>query len=164
MEKLIFALGIPLVGENMSKTLAIRFGSLDILTDATEDVLQAVRDIGPEAAKSIVAYFADPARRRMLEKLLAAGVRPRMNDTGSQAPSGKFAGKTFVFTGTLEKMTRNEAKNLVEAKGGAAAASVTKKTDYVVAGTQAGSKLEQARSLGIPVLTEEQFLDRINDE
>lgn len=165
LDKLIFALGIPLVGENMSKTLATYFRSLDVLGTATAEELQKIRDIGPEAAKSIVAYFAGPTHRHMLEKLAAAGVHPRVDGLLAQEPSsGSLKGKSFVFTGTLEKMTRHEAKKLAETSGGTATASVTKKTDYVVAGSSPGSKLDQARSLGIPILTEEEFLEMVKHE
>ena len=158
LEKLVFALGIRHVGENMSKLLAWKYAGLDKLMTASTDELTAIRDIGPEAAKSIVRFFQEPSNLQVLEKLKSAGVAP-INRLFSMTaePSGAFTGKTFVLTGTLERMTRQEARELVESRGGKTTESVTKKTDYVIAGTAPGSKLDKAKTLGISILDEEAF-------
>lgn len=151
----IFALGIRHVGEHTAKLLAGAFGSLQHLMTAREEELQSVREVGPQVARSITAFFAAEANRRVIERLLAAGVSP---SAAEKRVGGRFTGKTFVFTGALERFSRNEAQRMVEAEGGHAAGSVSKKTDYVVAGAEAGSKLEKARQLGVTILTEEEFL------
>jgi DNA ligase (NAD+) len=151
----IFALGIRHVGEHTARLLAAAFGSLENLMAATEQELLTVREVGPQVAQSISAFFADEENRRVIARLLAAGVAPSVAE---KRVGGRFTGKTFVFTGSLERFSRSEAQKMVETEGGHAAGSVSKKTDYVVAGAEAGSKLEKARQLGIAVLTEEDFL------
>jgi len=155
LEKLIYAMGIRHVGEHVSKILARQFRTLDKLVAATEEDLRIIRDIGPEVSSSIVQFFRNVSNRRVIEKLNAAGVSPL--ETLPQPPS-LLTGKTFVFTGTLNRMTRNEARQIVETLGGQASSSVTKNTDCVVAGEAAGSKLQKAREAGIPILSEEEFL------
>jgi len=154
----IFALGIRHVGEHTAKLLASGFGSLQNLMAASEEELLTVREVGPQVAQSITAFFASRENRRVIERLLAAGVSP--SETAKRV-GGRFTAKTFVFTGTLERCSRNQAQKLVEAEGGHAAGSVSKKTDFVVAGAEAGSKLEKARQLGVTILTEEQFLQML---
>ena len=158
LEKLIFALGIRHVGESMAKLLARRYAALEDVMAATIAELTTIRDIGPEAAKSIVRFFQEPSNLQVLGKLKTCGVTPinRLFSAATES-SGALAGKTFVLTGTLERMTRQEAKGLVESRGGKTTESVTKKTDYVVAGTSPGSKLEKANTLGISILDEEAF-------
>lgn len=151
----IFALGIRHVGEHTAKLLAESFGSLLNLLTATEDELLTVREVGPQVARSITAFFAAEENRRVIERLLAAGVAPSVT---AKRVGGRFTGKIFVFTGSLERFSRSEAEKMVAAEGGHAAGSVSKKTDYVVAGAEAGSKLAKARQLGVAVLTEEEFL------
>jgi DNA ligase (NAD+) len=151
----IFALGIRHVGAQTAKLLAGAFGSLPNLMAATADELQAVREIGPQVAQSITAFFRGEENRRVIERLLAYGVSPSVTE---KRVGGRFTGTTFVFTGSLERFTRSDAQKMVEAEGGHAAGSVSKKTDYVVAGAEAGSKLEKARSLGVTILSEEEFL------
>jgi len=157
----IFALGIRHVGEHTARLLAGAFGSLQNLMSATEVELQAVREVGPQVAQSITAFFAGQENRRVIEQLLAAGVSPSVAE---KRVGGRFTGKTFVFTGSLERFGRSDAQKMVEAEGGHAAGSVSKKTDYVVAGAEAGSKLEKARNLGVKILSEEEFLTLLTGE
>jgi DNA ligase (NAD+) len=154
LDRLIFALGIRHVGEQTAKRLAQTYGTLDALTAATAEELQTVRDIGPEVAASIAGFFHEPANLRVIAKLRGGGVTPRETAPLQAAP---LAGKTFLFTGTLSRMSRSEAKALVESLGGTVAGSVTRGTDYLVAGESAGSKMEKARQVGIAILDEEGF-------
>ena len=152
--RFIFALGIRHVGERTAKTLAERFGSIDNLQAATLEELTSIRDVGPAVAVSIRSFFDTPANQAVLQRLKAAGVAPTVEE---KRVGGRLAGLTFVFTGTLATLGRDEAKKLVEAEGGNVTGSVSKKTDYVVAGSEAGSKLEKARNLGVTVLSEDEF-------
>ncbi|MDX5445004.1 MAG: NAD-dependent DNA ligase LigA [Zoogloeaceae bacterium] len=156
LARFIFALGIRNVGETTAKDLARHFGSLDAVLAADTDALQTVPDVGPIVASSIADFLAEPHNREVIAALRAAGVH-----WPEQAPSagstGPFVGKTFVLTGTLPSMTRDEAKELIEAHGGKVAGSVSKKTHYVVAGSEAGSKLSKAEELGIPILDEDRL-------
>ncbi|MDI3488832.1 MAG: ligase [Thauera sp.] len=154
LARFIFALGIRNVGEATARDLARHFGSLDALLAADAEALQQVEDVGPIVARSIVEFFAEPHNREVIEQLRAAGVHwPE----GAPAPAagGALAGKTFVLTGTLPTLSRDEAKALIEAQGGKVAGSVSKKTTYVVAGAEAGSKLTKAQELGLDVLDED---------
>jgi DNA ligase (NAD+) len=161
LARLIFALGIRHVGERTAKLLARTYRNLDELSSADPLELQKIRDIGPEVAASIADFFREPANRRVIEKLLFAGVSP-VNDTPlADAP---LFGKNFVFTGTLKGMGRTEAKLLVESLGGTVESSVTKKTSCVVAGEAAGSKIEKARKSGITIIDEGAFLKLVNGE
>ena len=155
LDKFIFALGIRHVGEHMARVLAGSFKTLDSLMAATEDDLLAIRDIGPEVANSITRFFSEQSNKRVIEKFREAGVTPIET---AQPESAHLAGKSFVFTGTLNKLGRNEAKEIVESLGGKISESVTKKTDYVVTGEAPGSKLQKAQSAGITILDEEGFL------
>ena len=155
LPRLIYALGIRLIGEHSSEILAQQFGSLDALQSATVEDLNAVHEIGQTTAESIVAFFGQSETTELLGKLKAAGIEPAAAKHAPQ--SNTFAGKSFVFTGTLQTMTREEAEGIVKKRGGRAASSVSKQTGYVVAGESAGSKLEKARTLGVPILTEEEF-------
>jgi DNA ligase (NAD+) len=153
LERAIFALGIPLVGEATARDLAVHFGELDALQRASEGELLAVEGVGPEVAAQVRAFFEDERTREQLDALRAAGVRfpaiERAARTGVD-----LAGKTFVLTGTLPTMSRDDAKARILAAGGKVAGSVSKKTDFVVAGEAAGSKLDRAMELGVPVLDE----------
>ncbi|MDP2112270.1 MAG: NAD-dependent DNA ligase LigA [Thiobacillus sp.] len=153
LARFIFALGIRNVGETTARDLAKHFGSLDRLIDATEAELLAVRDVGPIVAQSILQFFAEPHNLEVVKKLRAAGVRWPESE-GLQQSAGILAGKTLVLTGTLPTLTRDAAKEKIEAAGGKVAGSVSKKTDYVVAGAEAGSKLVKAQELGVPILDE----------
>ncbi len=151
---LIFALGIRHVGEKAGKVLAKAFASMQRLAEATQEELQQIPDVGPIVGRSIVQFFALESTRRFLDKLRQAGVN--MEAEAWEQP-GLLAGKTIVVTGTLERWERREIETLIERYGGKAAGSVSKKTDFVVAGEKAGSKLAKAKELGIPVMTEEEF-------
>ena len=155
LPRLIYALGIRLIGEHSGEVLARHFGSLDKLASATVEELAAVHEIGLTTAEAIVAFFGQPETTELLGKLQAAGVEAVTE--GFAPASDLFAGQSFVFTGSLQTMTRDGAETTVKQRGGRAASSVSKQTDYVVAGENAGSKLEKARTLGVPVLTEEEF-------
>ena len=140
--------------------LAVRFGNLDALRAATVEELTAVDDIGEITARSLVDWLHSPQAEHLIATLKEAGV----NMTSSvQIAGDKLAGKTFVLTGTLQRFSRSEAGERIEALGGKVSSSVSKKTSYVVAGEEAGSKLTKAQSLGIPVLTEEEFLTLLEE-
>jgi DNA ligase (NAD+) len=154
LDRLIYALGIRHVGEQTAKRLALAYTTLDALAAATAEELEKIRDIGPEVAASIAGFFREPANRTVIEKLKDAGLAPRAVIRPLAAP---LAGKSFVFTGALSRMSRSEAKTLVESLGGSVTSSITRTTDYVVTGEAAGSKLEKARRNGIAILDEEAF-------
>jgi DNA ligase (NAD+) len=152
LERFIFALGIRNVGETTARDLARHFGSLDRLMAADEAALQAAPDVGPVVARAIRQFFDEPHNREVIRKLREAGVAWEEHEPAPARPAG--AARTFVLTGTLERMSRDQARELIEARGHKVAGSVSKKTDYVVAGADAGSKLAKARELGIAVLDE----------
>ena len=158
LSRLIFALGIRQVGAKAGKTLAAHFGSLDALMEATLEELTEVDDVGGITARNITDWFAQSSARDMVERLRAAGVNFESTRTVSDA---RFAGMTFVLTGALTKFTRDQATEQIEAYGGKASGSVSKKTTYVVVGENAGSKERKARELGIPILSEDDFLAMI---
>lgn len=155
LSRLIYALGIRQVGAKAGKILAAHFGTMDALMGANREELMGIRDIGPGTADSITEWFADPAAREMIERLRSAGVNFTAELT---VEDHRFEGKTFVLTGALSLFTRDEATEKIERFGGKASGSVSKKTSYVVAGENAGSKLRKANELGIPVLSEAEFL------
>ena len=159
--RLLFAFGIRQVGQKAGKVLAARFGTLDALMAADAETLTAVPDIGAITAQSLLEWFRSPQSVHLIETLRAAGV----SFQSTEAPAGEaLAGKTFVLTGTLEHLGRKEATERIEAQGGKVSGSVSKKTSYVVAGEAAGSKLQKATELGIPVLTEAQLLSMLEGE
>ena len=156
LARFIYALGIRHVGESTAKDLAKHFGSLDPIMDASIEELLEVNDVGPVVAESIHQFFAEEHNRTVIEQLRAPGkVTWAEGPPAPRAPVGVLAGKTVVLTGTLPTLTRDEAKERLEAAGAKVAGSVSKKTDYVVAGADAGSKLAKAEELGVPVLDEE---------
>jgi len=157
LPKFIFALGIPGVGEHLANVLAKHFKSLDALRNATFDKLIQIPEIGPNTAQSIVDFFADEHNRRFLEKLFSVGVEVEEIREEEEAEK-PLSGKTFVFTGALSSMTRDEASELVESLGGRVSSSVSRKTDYVVVGENPGSKYDKAKKLGVTTITEEEFL------
>lgn len=156
----IFAIGIPNVGAKTAKDLARRFGTIEALRSATVEQLTEVPDVGEIVARSIVEFFADPSIATQVDRLLAHGVKPRPEEVQQDSP---ISGKTIVVTGTLEKLDRRQAEALIESLGGKAAGSVSKKTDYVLAGESAGSKLTKARELGVRVLNEQGFFELIGE-
>lgn len=157
LSRLIFALGIRHVGARAARVLAQHFGSLDRLMAASEEELVAIPEIGPKIAGSITVFFAGEQNRSVIEKLVAAGVNTEARM--ERGTGGPLSGKVFVLTGTLAGYTREEAKALVESLGGRVASSVSKNTDYVVAGESPGSKYEKAVALGVKVLSEEEFIE-----
>jgi len=155
LARLIYALGIRMVGERTAQLLAELFGSMDKLAEASEEELTGVTEVGPKVAEGIVEFFSESANRKLIERLRAAGLN--MRGERPVAKSTKLAGMTFVFTGTLANRTREEAEALVAAHGGKAGSSVSKKTSYVVAGADPGSKYDKAKALGVTILDEAQF-------
>jgi DNA ligase (NAD+) len=155
LRRFLFALAIPQVGEATAATLARHFRDLARFMDASEDDLLGVRDVGPETAREIRAWTQEPQNRRVVERLLAAGVSPEPEQVDARGP---LAGKTVVLTGGLAKLSRDEAKAEIERRGGKVSGSVSRKTDLVVAGEEAGSKLAKARELGVRVMGEDEFL------
>ena len=161
LANLLYALGIPNIGQNSSELLAERFGTLEGVKNATAEEIEGIHDLGKTASTALRAWLDEPHNQQLLDKLLAAGVKPQ--EVEKKAPDERFAGKSFVFTGTL-KMDRREAERMVKELGARAGSSVSKKTDYVVAGENAGSKLDKARENKVPVLTEDEFLALINGD
>jgi DNA ligase (NAD+) len=164
LARFIYALGIRNVGEATAADLARHFGALDLLMSASEEELQQVPDVGPVVALSIRRFFTEPHNREVVEQLRAGGVAWAEHERAAPAAAGRLAGKTFVITGALPSMPRDEAKALIEKHGGKVAGSVSKKTDYVVAGAEAGSKLQKAIELGISVLDQAGLQALIDEE
>jgi len=160
LERVIYGLGIRFVGERTAQFLAEAFGSMDALMTASEEELQQVNEIGPRVSAAIREFFDEPKNVALVGRL--------QNEAKLKMPGHKkqrgtaLTGKTFVLTGTLARHTRDEAKKLIEDAGGKVAGSVSKKTDYVVAGTEAGSKLDKARELGVAVIDEERMEELVS--
>jgi DNA ligase (NAD+) len=159
LSRLVFALGIDFVGETAARLLARHFGTMDALLSATEDDVLAVRGVGDVIARSVVKWFADPAARALVERLRARGLTLAEPDS---AAGTALKGMTVVLTGALPTLSREEATRLVERHGGRVTSSVSKKTSLVVAGADAGGKLEKARALEVPVVDEAEFLARLD--
>src|SRR6266851_5252570 len=155
LARLIYALGIQFVGERTAQLLAEHFSSLEELAVAKEEQLVEVPEVGPKVAANIVEFFSEPANRQLIKKLRKAGVHPTAEKR--QVKSDKFAGKSFVFTGGLANRSREEAGEIVQQHGGKVSGSVSKKTDYVVVGTDPGSKYDKAKEFGVTILTEAEF-------
>jgi DNA ligase (NAD+) len=159
LARLIYALGIRHIGEKAAATLASHFGSMESLMAADKELLCTVKDIGPESAEAVTAFFSSEKNRDIIRKLKENGVS--MVDTGIKNGDA-LKDKTIVVTGTLVSMKRSEIEELIRSYGGTAAGSVSKKTSLVVAGAEAGSKKAKAESLGVPVITEQEFLEMLN--
>jgi DNA ligase (NAD+) len=155
LARFIYALGIRHVGEHIAQVLARNLMSLDAIAHATEEELVAIPEIGPEVAQSVVRFFGDKGNQKEIERLLKAGIKIAEPKAKREEP---LKGKTFLFTGALEGMTRNEAKDLVEARGGEVVSSAGKGVDYVVVGKEPGSKYAKARELGLTIISEEEFV------
>lgn len=154
LNRVIFGLGIPFVGERTAELLARHFGSMRLLMKADEEQLEEVEEVGPRIAKAIWGFFKNPTNLALIDELEESGLRL----TGEKKERGtKLAGKTFVLTGTLARHTRDDAKKLIEDAGGRVSGSVSKKTNYVIAGSDAGSKLDKARELGVAVISEDEM-------
>ena len=162
LNRFLFALGIRHVGESTAKDLARHFGTLDAIMQADNEHLLAVPDVGPVVAQSIVDFFSEAHNREVVQQLRMRGVHWTELE-GASAQTLPLSGKTFVLTGTLASLSRDEAKSRLEALGAKVAGSVSKKTDYVVAGVEAGSKLDKARELNVPVWDERQLLDQLKE-
>ena len=160
--RLLFALGIRFVGAKVAGILAKAYGKMETITEASLEELVKIPDIGPRIAESVVGYFADPEHLVLIDKLRQAGVLMEEKQAADLPPQ-IFAGKTFVLTGALSTLSRDEASAEIEKRGGKAASSVSRKTDFVIAGAEAGSKLAKARELGVTVLTEQEFLAMLED-
>ncbi len=157
LPRLLTGIGIPGVGEVMAADLATEFGTLDALQDASRERLQQIEGVGPNIAEAIVDWFSRKPNRRLLERLRKHGVWPVFSRKAAQPGANTLAGKTFVITGTLRKYSREQAKAMIENLGGKVTESVSKKTDYLVAGADPGSKLKKAGSLAVPILDEAAF-------
>jgi DNA ligase (NAD+) len=157
LPRLLTGIGIPGVGEVMAADLAAEFGNLDALQDASRDRLQQIEGVGPNIAEAIVDWFSRKPNRRLLERLRQHGIWPEFSGKTSQPGANTLAGKTFVITGTLQKYSREQAKALIENLGGKVTESVSKKTDFLVAGADPGSKIKKAGSLAVPILDEAAF-------
>ena len=155
LSKLITALGIRHVGVKASKMLAKKYKTIDNLMKASFEELSMIDDIGPIVANSITEFFQEEQTIDLINKLKTAGVN--MNSLEQESEDNRFEGKTFVLTGSLEEFTRNEASEIIERLGGKTSGTVSKKTDYVLAGEEAGSKLTKAQNLGVTIITEAEF-------
>ena len=162
LQRLFYGLDIRHVGERYAKILARHFRSIEKLAEATVEELDAIHEIGLAVAVSVVNFFQNPKNREVVERLKLAGVKTETDGDAATNLNENFAGKTFVLTGKLEQFTRDEAAKLIEDRGGRVSGSVSKKTDYVVAGSDAGSKLTKAESFGVKVLSEGDFGEMIS--
>ena len=159
LDRVLFAVGIRNVGERAATLICEKFGTMERIMQASPEEISAINGVGEVIAASVRDFFAEEGARDLVRRLSEAGVNMTYQ---SSLQSRKFEGLTFVVTGSLENFSRDGANDAIRANGGNAASSVSKKTSYVVAGEAAGSKLEKARSLGVPVLTEQQFIDMLN--
>lgn len=164
LQRLLYGIDIRHVGERYAKILARHFRSIDKLAEASVEELLAIHEIGPTVAVSVYEWFRNPLHIELIERLKEAGIGLETEGGGEVKHDERFSGKTFVLTGTLENYTRDEASKLIEDRGGRVSSSVSKKTDYVLAGSEAGSKLAKAESLGIPVLDEAAFRALLKNE
>jgi DNA ligase (NAD+) len=163
LARFIYSLGIRHVGEATAKELARHFGNMDAVLAANEDQLLEVADVGPVVARSIVSFFSDGLNVELVNQLRAAGIH-WSEGAGIEIQAKTLAGKTFVLTGTLPTLTRDAAAQMIEAAGGKVSGSVSKKTNYVIAGEDAGSKLDKAHALGVTVLDEAGLRELLQDQ
>ena len=161
LERLIYALGIRNVGEVAAASLAAKYGSLEALFSASAEDICTIPDFGQITADCVVNYFTHPQNRALCERLIAHGLNTKAS---AVQVSDIFAGKTFVLTGTLPSMTRDEASALIKERGGKVSGSVSSKTNFVLAGDEAGSKLTKAKSLGVEIIDEDEFFKMIGRE
>jgi DNA ligase (NAD+) len=161
LSRLVYALGIRHIGEKAAATLARHFRRMERLLEASLETLQSVPEIGPVVAASVRAFADEAHNRTLIERLREAGVNMESQAPPPDEGPGPLSGKTYVLTGTLSGMTREEAQAAIEARGGKVSGSVSRKTTAVVVGEEAGSKLDKARTLGVPILTEADFLTHI---
>jgi DNA ligase (NAD+) len=164
LDRFLLGLGIRQVGQHIAKVLAREFGSLDAIMSADQDRFEAIQEIGPEISSSLVSYFREDSNRRVIDRLQKLGVSIVAAPAARHPISLPLSGKSFVFTGGLAGLSRDQAGALVERLGATVSSSVSKKTSYVVSGTEPGSKLDQARKLGVTVLDEGEFLALIKQE
>lgn len=162
LARLVYAIGIPFVGERTAQLLAAHFGSMEKIAEAGAEELMEVTEIGPKIAEGVQEFFSEAANRKLVERLRAVGVNMKEERAGPRGT--KFAGMTFVFTGTLKNRSREEAEALVAAQGGKAGSSVSKKTNYVVVGEDPGSKFDKAKSLNVPILSEKEFNQLVSSD
>jgi DNA ligase (NAD+) len=160
--RFLTALGIRHVGSQSAQVLAEHFGSLEVLRATSQEELEQIDQIGPVMAESIYAYFRDPQHQALIDDLLSVGVRPEAQ--ARRQSGGALKGKTIVVTGSLEHFTRQQAQQAIKAAGGKASSSVSKKTDFVVAGTDPGGKFDKAQQLGVPIIDEAKFRQMISGE
>lgn len=165
LARLIYGLGIRHVGERGARVLADAFGSIDAIATASPEQLETTREIGPILAASVRSWFDEPRNRQLLDRLSAAGVRMEVPPEARRQPAseGRLAGNTYVLTGTLQSMTREQAIAAIERLGGSVTGSVSRKTTAVIVGTDAGSKAEKAKALGVHMLDEPAFLALVGD-
>jgi DNA ligase (NAD+) len=163
LDRFIYAIGIPLVGQHVSQILARNYETVEDLMEASEDGLEAIGDVGPEVAHSIVSFFENEQNRKVIEEIREAGLTLSNPLYRAEEEGGPLEGLTFVFTGSLDRWTRDEVQRYVERLGGRATSSVSGETDYVVAGPGAGSKLDQARERDVPVMDEEEFVEFVEE-
>ena len=160
LERLLYALGIRNIGEVAAAALAARYGTLEACFDTTVEELCAIEDFGEITAKCVVDFFSHPQNRELCIRLMEAGV---VTEATAKPTDNSFEGLTFVLTGTLPTMSRDEASKLIKSKGGKVSGSVSKKTSYVVAGEAAGSKLTNAQNLGVPIIDEDELLRMVGE-
>jgi DNA ligase (NAD+) len=158
--RLVTALGIRHIGSQSAQILAEHFGSLEALTSADQEELAEIDQIGPVMAESVYDYFRNEKNSEIIQQMLAAGVNPEQHQAKR---SGNLTGKTIVVTGTLKKFSRQQVQQTIRQAGGKPAGSVSKKTDFVLAGENAGSKLDKANKLGVEIINEEQFMEMIDE-
>ena len=161
LDRLIYALGIRFVGERTAQAIASHFRDLDSLSKAPPEELIQIEDVGPKVAESIVFFFHQPKNTTLLDKLREAGVNS-FSQAEASSEEGPLSGQTFVLTGKLAQFSREEARKEIEQRGGTVTSTVSRKTDYVIAGAEPGAKLEKAQKLGVPVLDEKNFLALIS--